>query len=216
MERRGFPGCPRQISRLDERSVVLSYMRGHAISDPPPPWATQKRTLRLVTRFLRSFSDASAGIRKEIEHADWLAPPLSAGDYLVHGDPHPTNLIFNRLRQPTAIIDFELATVGSDDWNLISLMFCWGPLEPLEATFWKNLSARFEIDERLAAILEMWDSPSSSSELVEAGRDFLEWRQRWIRRLAGAGNPGARAFLGSANFDARFAFAEARLKHALR
>lgn len=216
MARRGFNGCPRQIQRIDACSVILTYLPGRAIPDPVPRWAAQPAMLTAVTRFLQQFSFASSGIRHEIRHSDWLAPPISDGDALFHGDPHPTNIVLNRLREPTAIIDFELSTVGSHDENLISLVFSWGPLEPPELTSWRNLAAVLQPAERAAAILRQWDSPSSAAELLDIGREFVEWRKRWIRRLAHAGNRGARRFLADPTFDARYSFVVETLRTVLR
>jgi aminoglycoside phosphotransferase (APT) family kinase protein len=140
---------------------------------------------------------------------------MSDGDALVHGDPHPTNIVVDFRRRPTALIDFELATVGSQDWNLISLIFCWAPLEPLQLTCWRRFSDLSQ-DQRIAQILRLWSSPSSAAELLETGRTFIEWRKRWIARLAHFGNHGARRFLVSERFDERYAYAVNLLRCALR
>ncbi|NJC12944.1 aminoglycoside phosphotransferase (APT) family kinase protein [Micromonospora profundi] len=216
MARRGFTGCPRQIRRIDSCSVILTYMPGFALPGTLPRWAAQPSLLTAVTRFMQRFSFASAGIRQEIRHADWLAPPMSDGDAFVHGDPHPTNIVLNGRRDPTAIVDFELSTVGTHDWNLISLVFAWAPLEPIELTSWERLGSALEPAERAGRILRQWGSSSSAAELLETGRAFVEWRKRWIRRLAHEGNPGARQFLADPLFDARYASVLRMLRAALR
>ena len=216
MARRGYAGSPRQLRRLSTTSVVLTYLPGRAVSDPPPRWATQPATLTAVTAFIRHFSLTGAGVRHHLKHSDWLVPPPPDGDVLVHGDPHPTNIVFDRGRHPTGIIDFELATVGTHDWNLISLAFCWGPLEPVELTFWRRFAGDWNAVERTATILRLWNSPTSSRELLDIGRQFLDWRKRWITHLADSGNVGARAFLASPLFHERLAYALETLRCALR
>jgi Phosphotransferase enzyme family len=203
LERRGFHHCPRELQRLDANSVMLTYMPGRALPSPVPPWAASIRLLLRVTRFIHRFSLAAQGIKNELTHSDWLVPSMSDGDVLVHGDPHPTNLVFNRFRQPTAIIDFELATLGTHDWNLISLLFTWVPLEPLELTCWKHVPG-LPVSERIATILEHWPSCGSVADLLETARTFIKWRQAWIAELARLGNPGATMFMHDRNFERRY------------
>ena len=123
---RGFICCPRLVERIDSCSVTLTYLPGRALSSPVPRWAADARTLIRATRFVSAFSMTAAGMRASMAKSDWLTQPDSAGDDLVHGDPHPTNLIFSPCRRPTGLIDFELATLGPGIWNLISLIFGWG------------------------------------------------------------------------------------------
>jgi hypothetical protein len=216
MARRGCTCCPQQIRRIDACSVILTYMPGRAMPDPLPNWATQPALLADVTAFLQHFSLVSAGIRHELHHSDWFAPPMSDGDAFVHGDPHPTNIVLNRRRKPTAIIDFELSTLGSHDWNLISLIFSWAPLEPIDVTSWRRLAGGLQPAQRAAAILRQWESPSPAAELLDTGRAFVEWRKRWIRRLARAGNAGARKFLADPGFDGRYVYVVDSLRNVLR
>lgn len=216
LARRGFTGSPRQVRRLNARSVVLTYLPGRTVSDPPPRWATQPATLAAVTDFVHHFSLIGAGVRCDLEHSDWLVPPSSDGDVLVHGDPHPTNIVFDHRHRPTGIIDFELATVGTHDWNLISLAFCWGPLEPVKFTVWRSFAGGWDATGRVATILRLWNSPSPSRELLDVGREFLDWRKRWITQLAEAGNAGALAFVASPSFQERLAYAAETLRRALR
>jgi aminoglycoside/choline kinase family phosphotransferase len=138
------------------------------------------------------------GIWHEGEHRE--------GDDLVHGDPHPTNMIFSMFRRPTGLIDFELATLGPGIWNLMSLIFTWAPLEPLSLTRWRDAPVRCP-RERIQTILRHWHARASAQELVEACHDFIRWRKNWIRTLAVMGNPGARSFVADQDFDCRYAHA---------
>jgi len=199
----GFKHCPREVKRLDSCSVVLAYMPGKALSNPVPRWAASKKTLLRVASLMRSFSLAAEGLGNKLIHSDWLIPPISDGDVLVHGDPHPTNIIFNVCRRPTAIIDFELATLGTHDWNLISLIFSWAPLEPLQLTCWREISP-LPVSERITTILEHWPPRSSAEQFIETGRTFIKWRKTWIAKLARLGNPGATTFMNDPNFEYRY------------
>lgn len=203
LAQRGFKHCPREIKRLDACSVVLTYMPGKALPSPVPRWAASTRILLRVASLMRGFSLAAQGLGNELTHSDWLIPPMSDGDVLVHGDPHPTNIVFNRRRRPTAIIDFELAALGTHDWNLISLIFSWAPLEPLQLTCWKEIPL-LPVAERITMILEHWPPASSAAQFLETGRTFIKWRQTWIAELARLGNPGAITFMNDPNFDKRY------------
>jgi hypothetical protein len=178
-------------------------MPGNALPDPVPRWAASMTILQRVTSLIRGFSLAAEDIGHEVMHSDWLIPPMSDGAVLVHGDPHPSNIVFNICRRPTAIIDFELATLGTHDWNLISLIFSWAPLEPLQLTCWTDFPS-FPVAERIAAILTFWPPASSRVDFLQTGRTFIRWRQAWIAELARLGNPGAAAFINDPNFEKRY------------
>lgn len=215
LSRRGFRHCPQELRRIDPCSVVLTYMPGRALQSPVPRWAASPETLRRVTRLVRNFSVAAEGIRKELSHSDWLIPEMSKGNVLVHGDPHPTNIVFNMRRHPTAIIDFELATLGTHEWNLLSMIFSWAPLEPINLTCWRR-TPDLRIGERIKLMLANWPTPCTSDELAETGRAFITWRQTWIAELARLGNPGAIAFIEAANFHSRYQYAFDLIERSLR
>jgi Phosphotransferase enzyme family len=206
LSRRGFKHCPREIKRLDSCSVVLTYMPGKALPSLVPRWAASTKTLLRVASLIRGFSLAAQGLGNELTHSDWLIPPMSDGNVLIHGDPHPTNIVFNVYRRPTAIIDFELASLGTHDWNLISLIFSWAPLEPVPLTCWREISS-LHVGERITTILEHWPPAGPAEQFLETGRTFIKWRQTWIAELARLGNPGATAFINDPNFERRYQYA---------
>jgi hypothetical protein len=206
LRQRGFNRCPIELSRLDPSSVVLTYMPGRALPDLAPPWAASPLTLVRVTRLISSFSAAAEGMRGELTHSDWLIPEMSEGTVLVHGDPHPTNIVFNIRRKPCAIIDFELATLGTHEWNLVSLIFSWAPLEPVHHTCWR-LIPFLPVSDRIKIILDNWPIPTTKERLVETAKTFVEWRCTWISELARLGNAGAVAFMGDRNLEDRYGHA---------
>lgn len=203
---RGFTCCPQLIARIDPCSVTLTYLPGRALTNPVPRWAATPSTLIRATRFVSAFSVAAAGLRYSMTKSDWLFQPDSAGDDLVHGDPHPTNLIFSKFRRPTGLIDFELATLGPGIWNLVSLIFCWAPLEPVNLTCWRNVPG-LRPDQRIQTILRHWHTCVSAPELIAECHGFTSWRKSWIKALADIGNEGARSFLADPEFDRRFSHA---------
>jgi hypothetical protein len=202
---RGFDHSPRELARIDPRTVILTYMPGRALPAPVPQWAAAPATLLRVTHLFKRFSAAAEGVGHELTYSDWLIPPMSDGAVLVHGDPHPTNIVFNRRKRPTAIIDFELATLGTHDWNLMSMLFSWAPLEPIHLTCWK-LAPHLRIAERISTILQLWP-PSSLSELHATAHAFVNWRRAWIAELSRLGNHAAVAFMRDPTFDSRYEYA---------
>jgi Phosphotransferase enzyme family len=211
---RGFNNCPEEIERTGKCSAVLTYMPGRALPSPVPTWAASPATLYKVTRFLKSFSLAAEGVGDKLTHSDWLIAPMSDGKVFVHGDPHPTNIVFNIWRRPTAIIDFELATLGTHEWNLVSLIFSWAPLEPVHLTCWKHVED-IPVKQRVKSILKYWQCETAPASLLETASSFTNWRRTWIAELARFGNPGAAAFLADANFDYRYRYAIDELARSL-
>lgn len=200
---RGFTCCPRLVARIDPCSVTLTYLPGRALGNPVPRWAATASTLIRATRFVSAFSVAATGLRYSMTKSDWLCQTDSAGDDLVHGDPHPTNLIFSTFRRPTGLIDFELATFGPGIWNLISLIFGWAPLEPVNLTCWRYVPGLCP-DQRIQTILQNWHSRVSRPELLAECHSFVRWRKSWIKALADLGNEGAQRFAADPEFDGRF------------
>lgn len=203
---RGFKHCPQPVARIDACSVMLTYLPGRALGNPVPRWAASSGTLVRATRFVSEFSIAAHNMRPSVTNSDWLSPSIPDGDDLVHGDPHPTNLIFSVLRQPTGLIDFELATLGPGIWNLVSLIFTWAPLEPVSVTCWRDATACDPRD-RIQTILQHWHIHPTAPELVDACHDFIRWRKSWIKNLADMGNTGAQHFAADPDFNRRHAHA---------
>ena len=167
-----------------------------------------------ITKFIAHFSSAAQGFVQDIPHSDWLTGPMR-GSVFVHGDPHPTNIVFDSSRRPIGLIDFELATVGSDLSNLISLVFTWGPLEPPEVTCWRDIRG-LDAKSRIDQILTTWPGHAGGCSLIETAEEFMEWRKSWIRSLAETGNPGAQRFASDPGFQRRYDYALKTFSEAVR
>lgn len=189
-------------------------MSGIEVTDPVPSWSTGSEVLLDVTDFLRRLSSSSEGIRNTLTHDDWLTPPPPDGSFFIHGDPHPTNVIFDDERRPTALVDFELATVGPEDWNIASLMYTWVPLEPVELTCWRNVQD-FSPMQRLYAVLERWRPSMPVSTFIEHVTNFIHWRKQIFEALATVGNPAARSFVDAPTYEIRHTYAVKFLTEAL-
>lgn len=202
MAARGYRESPVVIDHPDPCTAILSYMPGVALTDPVADWAGDISILQSTTDFLLDFSAKSAGIRSLVRNDDWLVVPPETGDAFVHGDPHPTNIVFDQNHKPAGIIDFELATVGPHDWNLASLLYTWVPLEHPSLTCWRNV-ASLSRTERFAAVLRRWPPKSSPVDFVNTARAYIEWRKKLFIVLADAGNAAAIEFSTSSTFHVR-------------
>lgn len=204
---RGFNMCPQEVRRLSQNAVALTYMPGEALTNPVPDWAASIDKLKEVTHLFKAFSLAGSELGAALTHADWLTTPLCESQTLIHGDPHPTNFVFDSTQRPCALIDFELATLGSHDANLLSLIFSWAPLEPIGLSCWRTAN-NLSTGERVAAILEVWQSASSSATLLDTGKKFIDWRKEWIGQLANSGNNMAQSLLADTHWSMRYEHAE--------
>jgi hypothetical protein len=204
MAGRGYRSCPVVIDHPDPCTAIMSYMPGSALTDPVADWASDIAILQRTTDFLRNFSAKSADIRSIIRNDDWLVAPPEEGEAFVHGDPHPTNIVFDQNRNPTGIIDFELATVGPHDWNLASLLYTWVPLEHPSLTCWRNVVG-LSRTERFAAVLRRWPPIGSPVDFVRTTKEFVEWRKGLFVVLADAGNAAALEFSTGSTFHVRHA-----------
>lgn len=213
LQRRGFTGCPRELKRIDDNTVMLTYVTGYVPPDPIPTWVSRLDVLDQVTDFIASFSLAAEGIPTRLHDQDWLTSPMN-GNVFVHGDPHPTNVVFDEARQPTGLIDFELATVGSHLSNLISLVFTWAPLEPVRSTSWR-LHGTLDPLVRVTRIVRRWPRIVESEQLAAALDEYIAWRKAWISELAIRGNAGALRFRNDPSFHDRYDYARLVLLEAV-
>lgn len=214
LARRQYSRSPTVVTQPSPSTVLLTYIPGLALTDPVPTWAEEKAVLLQVTDLLRELSSMSAGMRQAVPYDDWLIPPESEGDVFVHGDPHPTNIIFDEGRKPIGIVDFELATVGTHDWNLASLLFTWVPLEPTELTCWRQ-SVDLSPSGRISAIVSHWPPESTISDFLLTAKLYVDWRKKVFQALARTGNAAAKEFIANPRFLQRHAHAVELLIAAL-
>jgi phosphotransferase family enzyme len=127
LERVGFDGAPRLLG-VDERGrEVLSYIPGQAVIPPYPDWALTDDALVSVAELLRGYHEAVRSFDAD-RHA-WPKPvpaPFRAG-IVSHNDPNLDNIIFHAGRA-VAVIDFDLASPGSEIWDVACAARLWAPL----------------------------------------------------------------------------------------
>jgi hypothetical protein len=211
---RGFRHSPYEVERIDANCVILSWGRGRSLPDPVPRWAATYKALARVTDFIAAATEAGHGIGFLIDKHDWFTPAMPGVDF-IHGDPHPGNVTFDRLHRPVGLIDFELATIGSSLTALASVLFSWGPLEPIALTPWRGRLDTGTLASRMQTVIRRWPGPIDRDDLLEATQVFLRWRTSWISSLAGLGNAAADSLANSPSLELQCACALAVLKDLL-
>jgi hypothetical protein len=216
LSRSGFDRCPQVLHQPDDKTAILTYMPGHALPDPVPAWAAQPGVLHDVTLLCRQFSDAAQTVPSpHRRQEDWASELPSSGGTFLHGDLHPSNIVFDEAGKPTAIIDFELATVGPWMWNLTSLLFSWTPFEPVDLTCWRSTPWISRV-ERCRQIITVWQFAENLSAIGDALLEFMEWRYLTFIRLARAGNEVAATHLDPSERAVRTAAVEQLVAEVFR
>lgn len=129
LEEVGFEGAPRVLGIDEQGREVLSYIPGHAVIAPTPPWGLTDDALRSFGHLLRRFHDAVADFDAAgYAWPDSAPPPFHAGG-MTHNDPNLDNIVF-RDGRAVALIDFDLAAPGSPIWDLAGAARFWVPLRP--------------------------------------------------------------------------------------
>jgi hypothetical protein len=127
LEQVGFPGAPRLLGTDDRAREVLGYIEGEVAVLPYPGWALTDEALAGVAGLLRGYHDAVAGFDPRGYH--WALRPVTGfGPPLVsHNDANLDNVVFREGRAH-ALIDFDLAGLGSRVWDVATAARLWAPL----------------------------------------------------------------------------------------
>jgi hypothetical protein len=127
LERAGFPGATRLLGIDDRGREVLGFLEGEVAVRPYPEWVLTDEAMTGVAVLLRSYHDAVEGFDARGYH--WALRPVSGfGPPLVsHNDANLDNVVF-RSGRAHALIDFDLAGVGSRVWDVAITARLWAPL----------------------------------------------------------------------------------------
>jgi hypothetical protein len=127
LERAGYPGAPRLLGEDDQGREILGYIEGTVATRPYPDWVLTDQSLASMAELLRSYHDAVQDFDPRGYH--WALRPVSGfGPPLIsHNDPNLDNVVF-RDGRTHALIDFDLAAVGSRTWDLATAARLWAPL----------------------------------------------------------------------------------------
>lgn len=123
----GFDGAPRPLGLDEQGREVLSFITGEVPIPPFPAWSMSGATLASVVRLQRRFHEAVAGF--DAAAYDWndeLADPRG-GPIVCHNDICPENVVF-RDGEAVAIVDWDFASPGRPEWDVVAVMSMWGPV----------------------------------------------------------------------------------------
>ena len=127
LERVGFRGAPRYLGSDSQGREVLSYVVGHAVTQPYPPWALDEAALASVADLLRSFHEAVGDFDASPHSWPGPVPERFRTSLVTHNDPNLDNVVFREGRA-VALIDFDLAAPGSRVWEVAAAARLWAPL----------------------------------------------------------------------------------------
>jgi Phosphotransferase enzyme family len=187
LEEVGFDGAPRFLGQDEHGREVLSYVDGDAATAPPPAWALTDVALVSVADLLRRYHDAVQSF--DPAPYDWptIVPAAYRGKIVSHNDPNLDNVVF-RDGRAAALIDFDLASPGSELWDVALAARLWVPLrDPVDVP--DRRAGR--VPERLRLLSDAYGLPRGErSRLAAAARETHGWCYGIVRAGAERGQPG--------------------------
>jgi Phosphotransferase enzyme family len=147
LEDRGFEGAPRHLGNDSDGREVLSYIEGAVPIRPTPPWALTDAALVSVVDLLRRYHEAVEDFDPTPFRWRTRVPDPYRRGIVSHNDPNLDNVVF-RDGRAVALIDFDLASPGSVEWDLATAARCWVPLQDPQDT-------RTEVADRARARLRL-------------------------------------------------------------
>jgi hypothetical protein len=127
LERVGFDGAPRFLGIDHQGREVLKFIPGEAATEPYEGWALTDEALVSVAELLRRYHEAVASFDPAGHAWPEFVPPEFRGGVISHDDPNVDNVIFCGDRA-VALIDFDLASPGSEVWDVACAARLWAPL----------------------------------------------------------------------------------------
>ncbi len=185
LSRVGFDGAPRFLG-IDERGrEILTYIEGEAVLAPYPGWAMTDEALVSVARLLRRYHDAIAAFDPSPHTWPNAVPEPFQGRLVTHNDPNLDNMIFMGGRA-VALIDFDLASLGSAVWDVACAARLWAPLRH-ESDIPVRLRGRSL--ERLRQFVDAYGlSQADRQQLADALPLAHDWCYRIVRRAIAGGH----------------------------
>ena len=187
LEQVGFHGAPRYLGEDEHGREVLSYVEGDAATAPPAPWALTDSALVSVADLLRRYHEAVRSF--DPSRYDWpttVPSPYRRG-IVSHNDPNLDNVVF-RDGEAVALIDFDLASPGSELWDVALAARLWVPLrDPVDIPDERAGRTR----ERLRLLADAYGlSARERTMLGRAARATHGWCYDIVRAGAEQGQPG--------------------------
>ena len=187
LERVGFDGAPRYLGQDDQGREVLTYVPGEAARVPYPAWALTETALVSVAGLLRRYHDAARGFDPSPYIWQTVVPSRFRSGLVSHNDPNLDNIVF-RDGEAVALIDFDLASPGSEVWDVAIAARLW---VPLRAAADIDDGRRGGFEHRLRAFVDAYGLPAEDRRrVVDAAAESHEWCYGIVRAGAERGSPG--------------------------
>jgi Ser/Thr protein kinase RdoA (MazF antagonist) len=181
----GFRGVPRVVG-VEGREEVLTYIDGHAATEPLAGWALADDALASVGVLLRQYHRHALGFDGAARRWQRPVPERWRGALITHNDVNPANVIF-RGGRAAALIDFDLAAPGTPAWDLAITACFWAPLRDAADIPDSRRDAHLR---RYALLL---DGYGADADLRSAVADALGAANQWISDIikdaASSGHP---------------------------
>ena len=187
LEAKGFDGAPRHLGEDAAGREVLSYVEGDVPIQPTPSWAYADSTLVSVADLLRRYHEAVADFDPTPFRWGTRVPDRYRGALVSHNDPNVDNVVF-RDGRAVALIDFDLASPGSVEWDLAAAARLWVPLQDPQDI---PAAVAGRVEERLRLFADAYRLDGERRrEMVLAIPRTLEWGYDIVREGADGGHPG--------------------------
>ena len=133
LDDKGFDGAPRYLGEDASGREVLSYVEGVVPVHPTPGWALADDVLVSVAELLGRYHEAVEDLDPGPLPWHTTVPQAYRRGVVSHNDPNLDNVVFREGRA-VALIDFDLASPGSREWDLACAARLWVPLvDPRDA-----------------------------------------------------------------------------------
>jgi Ser/Thr protein kinase RdoA (MazF antagonist) len=187
----GFDGAPRFLGIDVKGREVLSYIPGVAVTAPYPAWALTDTALASVAELLRAYHEAVSTFDPTSYRWTKAVPARFRTGIVSHNDPNLDNVVF-RDQRAVALIDFDLASPGSEVWDVAAAARLWAPLRPdgdiADARRGRALA-------RLRGFADAYRLGDTDRELLPAAvLDNHDWCYDVVRQGAEGGHAGFTAY----------------------
>ncbi len=187
LEDTGFQGAPRHLGGDAAGREVLSYLEGDVPIQPVPSWAFTDSVLVSVAELMRRYHHAVEDFDATPFRWRTKVPDPYRRGLVSHNDPNLDNVVF-RDGKAVALIDFDLASPGSVEWDLAAAARLWVPLRDPE-----DLPAEVvdRVEDRLRLFADAYGlTGEARREMVHAVPETQVWGYDIVREAARDGHPG--------------------------
>jgi hypothetical protein len=187
LEEKGFEGAPRHLGEDAAGREVLSYLEGDVPIQPVPSWAFTDSVLVSVAELMRRYHHAVEDFDATPFRWRTKVPDPYRRGLVSHNDPNLDNVVF-RDGKAVALIDFDLASPGSVEWDLAAAARLWVPLRDPE-----DLPAEVvdRVEDRLRLFADAYGlTGEARREMVHAVPENQVWGYDIVREAARDGHPG--------------------------